>query len=346
MNGLSSDNAKACEELGRRIREEEARASEAFLTIGECFTEAKARLGEHETWKSWVESQTSFSVRHANRLIQVAHFCRTSQLAPATSASLREVLRAMDGVKKAEEAAAVIEEVTERFEERDTRVPSNEGEIRDPAGITGSTLQRGAEDLARLDGLGALTSSNSQEHYTPPRLTDAGRFVLGEIDLDPASCAEANERVGAKVFYTKEDDGLTKPWAGNVFLNWPGGIDEMRRSVAKKFSDKLLDGFEQRAITNAFVVIFKWMHSEPWLKQLLAIQPDFCLLSDRCEFVLPGGEIQAGMPFCSGVLLLSDDNEMRVRFRNRMSNYGIVVDGGTITLPNVDTIDVMARGAQ
>ena len=40
---------------------------------------------------------------------------------------------------------------------------------------------------------------------------------MGEIDLDPASCAfPAQQVVRATTFYTKEQNGLTLPWRGRV----------------------------------------------------------------------------------------------------------------------------------
>jgi DNA N-6-adenine-methyltransferase (Dam) len=63
----------------------------------------------------------------------------------------------------------------------------------------------------------------SNEHYTPKQYLDAAREVLGSIDIDPASCAEANQVVNAAVFFTADDDGLTKEWNGNVWLNPPYG---------------------------------------------------------------------------------------------------------------------------
>jgi hypothetical protein len=59
------------------------------------------------------------------------------------------------------------------------------------------------------------------EYRTPAKYVEAARRVLGGIDLDPASSAEANVVVRASKFFTKEDDGLKHPWAGRVWLNPP-----------------------------------------------------------------------------------------------------------------------------
>lgn len=68
-----------------------------------------------------------------------------------------------------------------------------------------------------------LHTSRSVEHYTPAHVVAAARAVLGAIDLDPASCAEANETVRAERYLTTADNGLCHYWSGRVFLNPPGG---------------------------------------------------------------------------------------------------------------------------
>jgi len=62
------------------------------------------------------------------------------------------------------------------------------------------------------------------------------RKALGEIDLDPASSKIAQKTVKAKRYYTVEQDGLSKPWAGRVFLNPP-------------YTAELVDRFVQRLVT-------------------------------------------------------------------------------------------------
>lgn len=58
---------------------------------------------------------------------------------------------------------------------------------------------------------------------TPEWLVEKARRVLGRIALDPASSAEANARVGADRYITRDEDGLGATWEGPVFLSPPGG---------------------------------------------------------------------------------------------------------------------------
>ncbi len=63
--------------------------------------------------------------------------------------------------------------------------------------------------------------ADGDEWYSPPELIEAVRDVLGTIDLDPASCPEAQQTVQAIRYYSIVDDGLVQPWDGLVFLNSP-----------------------------------------------------------------------------------------------------------------------------
>lgn len=64
----------------------------------------------------------------------------------------------------------------------------------------------------------------NDECYTPKYLVDSITRVLGTIDLDPCSCAEANSVVDADIFYDADDDGLGRDWSlmsRTVYLNPP-----------------------------------------------------------------------------------------------------------------------------
>ncbi len=71
------------------------------------------------------------------------------------------------------------------------------------------------------DKPGMVRRSGNEEWYTPPVFIELAREAMGGIDLDPASSEAANAYVQAAKYYTKEEDGLTQPWEGRVFLNPP-----------------------------------------------------------------------------------------------------------------------------
>jgi hypothetical protein len=157
------------------------------------------------------------------------------------------------------------------------------------------------ERRARLKrAVHALTSSASNEAYTPPVILEAGRNALGGvIDLDPASCAVANEEVKARRFYTQEDNGLFKPWSNldgspaTVWLNPPGGYLERATMLPTNRGMSscvgwwwaLCDNFERGLVKAACFYVFRLD-----TLQAMRCDPDgplppqahpFCLFDDR-----------------------------------------------------------------
>lgn len=86
-------------------------------------------------------------------------------------------------------------------------------------------------------------NSDCVEWYTPKEIIEAARKCLGRIDLDPFSCAEANETVQADKFFTKDDDGFNKDWCGNVWVIHPFSRENNKR-IAAKVIDEYLWGCE------------------------------------------------------------------------------------------------------
>jgi ParB family chromosome partitioning protein len=69
-----------------------------------------------------------------------------------------------------------------------------------------------------------LTSSETEEWYTPHYIIEMVRGVLGDIELDPATCALAQGWIKAERYYTIADNGLWQDWnARTLFLNPPYG---------------------------------------------------------------------------------------------------------------------------
>ncbi len=108
---------------------------------------------------------------------------------------------------------------------------------------------------------------SSDEWYTPLSYIAAARRVLGVIDLDPASCAEANVIIKARHYYTKEDDGLNRSWANidgtpaRVWCNPPYSAP-----LIQEFTKKLLEEYDAGRIAAALYLVNNctdtgWFHS-------------------------------------------------------------------------------------
>jgi hypothetical protein len=177
-------------------------------------------------------------------------------------------------------------------------------------------------------------SSESAEHYTPSDIVERARRVMEHIDLDPASCAEANKWIRADRIFTRKDDGFTRPWSGRVFLNPPGGLSDNRQhpvkpkcretgscglppghthegveSSQKKWWFKLAREFKSGAVISAVFVSF----SIELLQSTQVDPPDglplpldfpICFPSRRISYLKPGGEVGSQPPHASAIIFL------------------------------------------
>ncbi len=109
----------------------------------------------------------------------------------------------------------------------------------------------------------------SDEYGTPKYIVDLLREAVGGcFDLDPASNAEANKVIKAAKFFTKNQNGLTYPWHGTIFLNPPYGAgkekSEYKATLAELFMKKNIEEIKARrvkqtvAILNSQSIVTKW----------------------------------------------------------------------------------------
>ena len=124
-------------------------------------------------------------------------------------------------------------------------------------------------------------ATGHKEWYTPERFTDAAREVMGEIDLDPASSAAANEIVKAVRFYTEGDDGLSQPWAGRVWMNPP-----YAQPFITQFCQRVAAFYRSGEVSEAVVLVNN--ASETRFFQALDSEADaVCFPKGRIKFWYP-----------------------------------------------------------
>ena len=128
-------------------------------------------------------------------------------------------------------------------------------------------------------------NSGNNEWYTPKEFIEAATAVMGQIDLDPASSEIANKTVGAKQIYTIEDNGLEKPWFGNVWLNPPYASD-----LIGKFAEKVVD--ELGNIKQAIVLVNNATETE-WFYGMATNATAICFPKSRVKFYTPDGKTGA-----------------------------------------------------
>jgi DNA N-6-adenine-methyltransferase (Dam)/Protein of unknown function (DUF3102) len=123
-----------------------------------------------------------------------------------------------------------------------------------------------------------MRGNGFNEWCTPSDLIANARRVLGTIDLDPASHRYAQKIVRAKRFFTREQDGLSRPWFGKVWCNPP-----YDRFSIGPFVDKLIGEIKAGRVSEAIMLTHN--HTDAlWFRRLADNADVVCFTSGRVKF--------------------------------------------------------------
>jgi hypothetical protein len=160
-------------------------------------------------------------------------------------------------------------------------------------------------------------NTGDNEWYTPKKIVEAARLVMGGIDLDPATSNEAQKIVQANEFYTSQTGhALTSPWQGRVFLNPP-----YAQPLCSQFITKLIS---EKGVTQAVVLVNNATETQ-WGQALLQWCNVACFPTGRVKFWHPdktAAPLQGQMICYGGTRTISSGFKI---FAKTFSEFGVIL---------------------
>jgi phage N-6-adenine-methyltransferase len=309
---------------------------ETFVDVGLCLLEIRDRRLYREKgytrFEDYCREQWGWSSRHVNRNIEAAKTAeimrpigliqtesQARELVPLVKADEQEAVKVWQELKEEYGDNITAEKIRQTVKEilkpegtaQQPTPPKVEAEEAEPAGTEYIPQEEELILPRRHDE--ALRMSESNEWYTPSVYLDAAKEVLGQIDVDPASCEAANITVQAAVYYDKKTDGLKQDWPGKVWLNPPYG------GLSAAFTAKLIEQYQARITTEAILLVNANSTDTKWFQPLWDYV--LCFTNHRINFICPDGE-KSGSTHGSVFVYFGPNQK---KFAEVFSRLGVIV---------------------
>jgi hypothetical protein len=188
-----------------------------------------------------------------------------------------------------------------------------------------------AHAWALRDNVNGTQGTGEFERYTPEKYIEVVRRVLGEIDLDPASCDIAQRTVRATNYFTEKDNGLNQEWYGRVFLNSP-----YLRKLIGLFVTKLV-GELRAGRTTAAIMLSNNSTDTEWFREASEACKAICFTTGRIRFAEPNGQdarLMNSVPTTGqAFLFFGGDTETFLREFHAVGLCFVPAYGGTCLAP-------------
>lgn len=216
--------------------------------------------------------------------------------------------------------------------DRGTCIPMREAES--ALGVTNQQVSRwsgalgdeDARDKYRLKLLGPVyrkvfgithgtQDTGMDEWYTPEKYVGSARKVLGHIELDPASSAEAQETVQAKRYLTIKDNALEHEWkADTVWMNPPYSTEKVLDFILKLVSELETGNVGSAILLTNSLTDTSWFHIAEAAANLI------CFTRGRIKFIKEG-EAGGSPTFGQAFFYFGDEPET---FREHFLEHGFI----------------------
>ena len=169
-----------------------------------------------------------------------------------------------------------------------------------------------------------VPNEEDTEYATPYRIWRPLSWAVDGFDLDPASGAEpvpiADQR------YTEADDGLSRPWFGDVFLNPPWTSEDSDGTPKRRWLRKARNEAQRDAV-DTVIVLLPAATEAGWFREHMWGAPALC-------FVGPGR-----IPFIgedrnpSFALAIAGFGDVPTALLDVLDGFGVVVTPGNVYDP-------------